>query len=82
MSRQLLAWKRAPHVEMTFDNLGVLIEDNRVRLILHGSDLEALESLFSWDEWRDLAARVEHSIEWIKENTPEDVDGVSFMVNE
>jgi hypothetical protein len=36
-----------------------------------GSTLE-----FSWEEWRDLVRRVEHSIQWIEAHTPEDVTGV------
>jgi len=35
---------------------------------------------FSWEEWRGLTRRVEHSIQWIEENTPEDVTGVSFEI--
>jgi len=77
VSRQLLAFKRAPTVELRFDDLHIEVRDDRVLL---AAGVDELGAWFSWDEWRDLARRIEHSIQWIETNTPEDVTGSSFEV--
>lgn len=76
--RQLLAFKRPPTVELRLDDLSAEIRDDRVHLAI-GTDATAW---FSWDEWRDFARRVEHSIVWIEANTPDDVSGSSFKVGD
>lgn len=79
MSRQLLAFKRAPTVELRIDNFQVEVREHRVVL----SDLQEGDFVwFTWEEWRDFARRVEHSIAWVEKNTPEDVTGSSFQVDE
>lgn len=75
MSRQLLAFKRAPTVELRIDEIDVEVKDDRV-LISVGDG----SAWMSWGEWRDLARRVEHSIQWIAANTPDDVTGTSFTL--
>jgi hypothetical protein len=77
--RQLLAFKRAPTVELRFENMTVEVKDDRVVL---SAGADALGSWFSWEEWRDLARRIEHSIQWIEANTPGDVTGSSFESEE
>jgi hypothetical protein len=75
--RKLLAFKRAPTVELGFDDLSIGVKDDRVVL---SAGVDLFEAWFSWDEWRDLARRVEHSMQWIEANTPTDVTGSSFDV--
>lgn len=75
--RQLLAFKRAPTVELRLEDVGVEVRPDRVVFSAGGDSFDAW---FSWDEWRDFARRVEHSMQWIEANTPEDVTGVSFEV--
>lgn len=75
--RQLLAFKRAPTVELRLEDLYIEVRDDRVVL---SSGIEGVDAWFSWDEWRDLARRIEHSIQWIEANTPEDITGSSFEV--
>jgi hypothetical protein len=77
MARQLLAFKRAPTVELRFEDLQIEVRNNRVLLV---AATDGLEAWFSWDEWRDLARRIDHSIKWIEDNTPTDVTGSSFEV--
>lgn len=77
MNRQLLAFKRAPTVELQIEDLGVEVRANRVHLAI-GDET----AWFSWDEWRDFVARINHSIDWIEHNTPEDVTGSSFTVED
>jgi hypothetical protein len=75
MWRQLLAFKRAPTVDLRIEGIDVEVRDDRVLIETgYGS------AWLSWDEWRDLARRVEHSIQWIASNTPGDVNGRSFTV--
>jgi hypothetical protein len=73
MSRKLLAFKRAPTVELRLDDTTVEVRDGRV-LLSRGDDA----TWFSWDEWRDLTRRIEHSMQWIHANTPDDVTGTNF----
>lgn len=75
--RRLLAFKRAPTVELRLEDLRVEVRDDRV-VLFGGTD--GLDAWFSWEEWRDFARRVEHSIQWIEANTPEDVTDSSFEV--
>lgn len=75
--RQLLAFKRAPTVELRLEDLSIEVRDDRVFL---SSGVDGIDAWFSWDEWRDLARRVEHSISWIEDHTPGDVTGTSFEV--
>lgn len=75
--RKLLAFKRAPTVELRFESLSIEVRDDRVLL---SASVDMLDAWFSWEEWRDLARRIEHSIQWIEANTPEDVTGSSFEV--
>jgi hypothetical protein len=77
--RQLLAFKRAPTVELRFEDLSIEVRDDRV-VLSAGADM--LGEWFTWEEWRDLAQRVEHSIQWIEANTPSDVTGSNFEVDE
>jgi hypothetical protein len=77
--RRLLAFKRAPTVELRFEDMSIEVTDDRVRL---SSGVEGIDAWFSWDEWRDLVRRVEHSIQWIEANTPDDVTGSNFEVDE
>lgn len=77
--RQLLAFKRAPTVEVRLEDLNIEVRDNRVLL---SSGVDGVEAWFSWEEWRDLSRRIEHSIQWIEANTPGDVTGSSFEVEE
>jgi hypothetical protein len=74
-SRQLLAFKRGPTVDIRLDDLVVGVRDGRVHLATAG-DSEYL----SWEEWRDFARRVEHAINWIERHTPDDADGRSYQV--
>jgi hypothetical protein len=75
-SRQLLAFKRGPTVDIRLGDLIVEVRDDRVHLgVADGTEY------FSWEEWRDFARRVEHAIRWIEEHTPEDVDGRSYEVD-
>ncbi len=78
MGRQLLAFKRAPTVELQLDNFHVEVREHRVVLSAGGENIE----WFSWEVWRDFARRVEHSISWVESNTPEDVTGSSFQIDE
>lgn len=78
MSRKLLAFKRAPTVELRFEDLSIEVKPDRVLLSTAADD--GLDAWFSWEEWRDLARRVEHSMQWIGVNTPDDVTGVSFDI--
>ena len=71
-SRQLLAFKHEPTVEIRLDNIDVLVKHDRVHL--QAGEL----AYFSWDEWRAFAERVEQSIQWVETNTPEDVTSTSF----
>lgn len=75
MSRQLLAFKQGPTVELRLDRTSIEVRDNRVLLMVDDP-----ETWFSWDEWRDLARRIEHSMQWIAANTPDDVTGTSFKL--
>ena len=75
--RQLLAFKHAPTVELRFDDLHIEVRDDRVLL---SASPDSLDAWFSWEEWRDLARRIEHSIQWIEAHTPKDVTGSSFEV--
>jgi len=75
--RQLLAFKRGPSVDLQFEDLSIEVREDRVVV---SAGVDALGAWFSWAEWRDLARRVEHSIQWIEANTPEDVTGTSFEV--
>jgi hypothetical protein len=75
--RQLLAFKRAPTVELRLEDLSIEVRDDRVVLAI---GIDVLGTWFSWAEWRDLAGRIEHSIQWIEANTPEGVTGKSFEV--
>jgi hypothetical protein len=75
-SRQLLAFKRGPTVDIRLDELIVEVRDDRVHL----SVAKGTEYL-SWEEWRDFARRVEHAIRWIEEHTPEDADGRSYELD-
>lgn len=75
--RQLLAFKRAPTVELRLEDLSIEVRHDRV-VLSAGADV--LDAWLSWEEWRDLARRVEHSIQWIEANTPKDVTGTSFEV--
>jgi hypothetical protein len=77
--RQLLAFKRAPTVELQLEDLSIEVRDDRVFL---SSGVDGIDAWFSWEEWRDLARRVEHSIAWIEEHTPRDVTGSSFQVDQ
>ncbi len=72
-SRQLLAFKRGPTVDIMLDDLIVEVRDDRVHLATAGGT-----EYLSWDEWRDFARRVEHAIKWIAEHMPEDADGRSY----
>jgi hypothetical protein len=76
-SRQLLAFKRGPTVDLRLDDLIVEVKDHRVGFGIATGGTEYL----SWEEWRDLARRVEHAIKWIEEHTPEDADGRSYGVD-
>jgi hypothetical protein len=78
MSRQLLAFKRVPTVELRFEDLNIEVKPDRVVLSTAADD--ELHAWFSWEEWRDLARRVEHSMQWIDANTQEDVTGASFGI--
>ena len=81
MRRQLLAFKRGPTVEGRLDDFSFEITDDRVHLAI--GDLEGIRTAgFSWDEWRDFGRRVEHGIEWIEKNTPEDAGGTSYTGEE
>jgi len=71
---KLLAFKRAPSVELRLDRLSIEVKKERVFVSISGAD----DVWLSWDEWRDLAQRVEHSMQWIAANTPGDVTGRSF----
>lgn len=73
--RQLLAFKRAPTVELRLEDLDIEVRQDRVLLTTRDDTVGAW---FAWEEWRDLARRIEHSIEWIAANTPDDVTGSSF----
>jgi hypothetical protein len=80
MSRQLLAFKRGPTVEIRIGDLGVLIESGREgRIHLEFGESSAY---LSWDEWRDFSRRVDHALSWIEEHTPEDANGSSYEVSE
>ena len=78
-SRQLLAFKRGPTVDLRLDDLIVEVTEGRVRLTI-GRD--GASEHFSRAEWRDFVRRIEHAIKWIADNTPEDVTGCSFTVEE
>lgn len=77
--RQLLAFKRAPTAELRLEDLHIEVRQNRILL---SAGVDSLDAWLSWEEWRDLARRVEHSMQWIEANTPEDVTGSSFEVEE
>lgn len=74
--RKLLAFKCAPTVELRLEEIGLEVRADRVFLSVGDGG-----AWFSWEEWRDLASRVEHSIQWIEANTPGDVTGSSFTVD-
>lgn len=74
--RQLLAFKRAPTVELRLDDIGLEVRNGRVLLSVGDEG-----AWFSWDEWRDLVGRIEHAIQWIAANTPDDVTGSSFTAD-
>ena len=67
-------------VELRFEDLGIEVRTDRVLLLFGGA--EPLDAWFSWEEWRDLARRIEHSIQWIEASTPEDVTGTSFEIEQ
>lgn len=74
-SRQLLAFKRGPTVDIRLDDLSVEVTDNRVHFGIAGGT-----EYLSWKEWRDFAQRVEHAIQWIQEHTPDDANSRSYEV--
>lgn len=73
-SRQLLAFKRGPTVDIRLGDLIVEVRDDRVHLGIATGGTEFL----SWEEWRDFARRIAHAIHWIEEHTPDDADGRSY----
>jgi hypothetical protein len=75
MSRRLLAFRVGPTVELRLDDISLEVRDGRVLLALSDDVI-----WFSWEEWRDLVGRVEHSMQWIAANTPDDVTGTSFTI--
>jgi hypothetical protein len=75
-SRQLLAFKRGPTVDIRLDDLIVEVRGNRVNFGIAGGT-----EYLSWDEWRDFSRRVEHAIKWIEEHTPEDAGGRSYELD-
>ena len=72
-NRQLLAFKRGPTVDIRLNDLIVDVRDDRVHFGLAGGT-----EYLSWEEWRDVARRIDHAIQWIEEHTPDDADGRSF----
>ena len=76
-SRQLLAFKRGPTVEIRLDDLIVEVKGDRVHFGIATGGTEYL----SWAEWRDFSLRVEHAIKWIEEHTPEDAGGRSYEMD-
>ena len=69
-SRQLLAFKRGPTVDIRLDDLLVEVRGDRVHFGIAGGT-----EYLSWEEWRDFSLHVEHAIKWIEEHTPEDAGG-------